>query len=54
MTLVNPTPSDAAKAKQIVSTTILADWAKRCGGPCVRDWNDSIGKVLNVSLPIPN
>lgn len=54
MTLVNPTAADAAKARQIVSSTILADWAKRCGGPCVREWNDSMGKVLNIALPVAN
>lgn len=53
MTLVRPNAADAAKAKQIVSNTILSDWAKRCGGPCVQDWNGSIGKVLDISLAAP-
>ena len=53
MSLVRPSAADAALSKKIVSTVILNDWAKRCGGPCVKDWNDSIGKVLNISLTSP-
>ncbi len=53
MTLVRPSAADAAMSKKIVSSVILKDWARRCGGPCVKDWNDSIGKVLNVSLAAP-
>lgn len=52
MTLVNVSAADHARAKKIVSDVILPDWAKRCGRDCVRSWNDTVGKVLNVSLPV--
>jgi len=52
MTLVNVSPADHAKAKKIVSEVILPDWAKRCGRECVRSWNDTVGKVLSISLPV--
>jgi TRAP-type C4-dicarboxylate transport system substrate-binding protein len=51
MTLVEPSAADLTKAKGIVANVILGDWAKRCGKACVGEWNDSIGKVLNISLP---
>lgn len=53
MTLARPSAADAALSKKIVSSVILTDWAKRCGAACVKDWNDSIGKVLNISLAAP-
>ena len=52
MTLVNVSAADQARAKKIVADVILPDWAKRCGRDCVRSWNDTVGKVLNVSLPV--
>ena len=51
MSLVAVSDSDQARANKIVRDAILPDWAKRCGKDCVQDWNATVGKVLNISLP---
>jgi TRAP-type C4-dicarboxylate transport system substrate-binding protein len=52
MTLVQVSAADLAKQKEIVANAILPDWAKRCGKECVDDWNATVGKTLNISLPV--
>ena len=28
---------------------VLPRWATRCGAECVKNWNDSVGKVVNLT-----
>jgi TRAP-type C4-dicarboxylate transport system substrate-binding protein len=50
MTLVNPAENHLAKQKEILQKTILPDWGKRCGKMCSEKFNQTIGKILNISI----
>ena len=34
--------------KTIVEDFVLKRWANRCGKACADNWNDTIGKILNL------
>ena len=53
MTLVPVKPEEAAVHKRLVETAVLANWAKRCGAACAREWNDTVGKTLGLTAPNP-
>lgn len=50
MTLVPPAEADLARQRDILQKTILPDWGKRCGKACAEKFNQTIGKILNVSI----
>ena len=50
MKLVPVTAADEALRKDALTKAILPSFAKRCGPECVKTWNDTIGKTLNVTL----
>ncbi|MGQ0664642.1 MAG: TRAP transporter substrate-binding protein [Pseudomonadota bacterium] len=52
MTLVNVSDADRDKAKKILQSTIMPDWAKRCGAACVAEWNGTIGKIVGMTLAV--
>jgi TRAP-type C4-dicarboxylate transport system substrate-binding protein len=49
MTLVEPSAEDKKKIKEVAEKFVLASWAKRCGEACVKEWNDTIGKVVGLT-----
>ena len=52
-TIVAVKPEEAEARKKLVEGAVLAGWAKRCGAECAKEWNDTVGKVLGLSAPIP-
>jgi TRAP-type C4-dicarboxylate transport system substrate-binding protein len=48
LTLVTPTKADLVARDKIANDVILARWAKRCGNSCAENWNNTVGKVLNM------
>ena len=50
MTLVEPTEEDEALAKKVLETEVLPDWAKRAGADWAKRWNDTVGKVVGVTV----
>jgi TRAP-type C4-dicarboxylate transport system substrate-binding protein len=50
MTLVDVSDADFAKAREILETEVLPDWASRAGEEWVTRWNDSVGKVVGVTV----
>ena len=50
MTLVEASDADISKARGILEATVLPEWAERAGGDWAQRWNDSVGKVVNVSI----
>ncbi len=52
MIWVKPSTDDLAKLKTIVEKNVLAGWAERCSADCVKDWNQSVGKVLGLTAPV--
>lgn len=49
MTLVEPSAEDLAARDKIANDVVLARWAERCGDDCATNWNDTVGKVLNMT-----
>ncbi len=50
MTLVEATDADFARAEDVLKTEVLPDWAERAGADWAARWNDSVGKVVGVSI----
>lgn len=48
MVLVNPASADVELRKQALLNQVLPRWAARCGAECVKTWNDTVGKVVNL------
>ncbi|MBI4183135.1 MAG: TRAP transporter substrate-binding protein [Proteobacteria bacterium] len=47
------TSADLARVRDIVSGSVLSDWAADCAKtyqPCAKQWNDTIGKVVGISI----
>lgn len=49
MVLVKAAPADVELRRQALLTQVLPRWAARCGAECVRSWNDTVGKVVNLT-----
>ena len=50
MTLVEASDADLTKARDILTSEVLPEWAERAGGDWAARWNDSVGKVVGVSI----
>ena len=50
MTLVEATDADFEKAREILVTEVLPDWADRAGEDWAKRWNASVGETVGVSV----
>ena len=50
MVLVEVSDADFARAREILETEVLPDWATRAGAEWTARWNDSVGKVVGVTI----
>lgn len=50
MTLVEVSDEDFARARDILTSEVLPEWAERAGGDWAARWNDSVGKVVGVTI----
>lgn len=50
MTLVEVSDADFARARDVLVTQVLPDWAERAGGDWAKRWNASVGSVLDVTV----
>ncbi|KIT17978.1 TRAP transporter substrate-binding protein [Jannaschia aquimarina] len=50
MTLVEATEDDIARAREILLTQVLPDWAERAGGDWKARWNASVGAAVGVEI----
>ncbi len=50
MTLVDVSVADFARARDILTGEVLPEWAERAGGDWATRWNDSVGKVVGVTI----
>ncbi len=50
MTLVEVSDADFATARDILTSEVLPEWAERAGGDWAQRWNDSVGKVVGVTI----
>jgi len=53
MTLVKITDADIKLARKVIKERVLTAWGQRCGLDCVKEWNGTVGKVLNIKAPLP-
>ncbi|MEM0907137.1 MAG: TRAP transporter substrate-binding protein [Pseudomonadota bacterium] len=53
MVLVEATDEDTAAAREILEEEVLPAWAARAGGDWAQRWNDSVGKVVGVTVAAP-
>ncbi len=49
MTLVEPSAADLKARDTVANDVVLARWAERCGKDCADNWNNTVGKVLNMN-----
>jgi TRAP-type transport system periplasmic protein len=52
MTLVAIGDADKQKHKELMQETVLVEWAKRCGKDCAAEWNDTVGQVVGLQIPL--
>ncbi|GGF05656.1 transporter [Stappia taiwanensis] len=52
MKLVAPNDADTAKARKILTETVLPEWAERAGTDWAKRWNESVGKTVGVQIPL--
>ncbi|WP_299629008.1 TRAP transporter substrate-binding protein [uncultured Tateyamaria sp.] len=50
MTLVEVSDADFDRARDILTSEVLPEWAERAGGDWAARWNDSVGKVVGVTI----
>lgn len=50
MTLVEVSDEDFTRARDILTSEVLPEWAERAGGDWAARWNDSVGKVVGVEI----
>ncbi|WP_435140942.1 TRAP transporter substrate-binding protein [Pseudopelagicola sp. nBUS_19] len=50
MTLVDVSDEDFDRARDILTSKVLPDWAERAGGDWATRWNASVGKVVGVTI----
>ena len=47
--LVPISSKDAQAHRDLMENVVLKRWAKRCGSDCVKGWNATVGKILNLT-----
>ena len=50
MKLVDVSDADFDRARDILTSEVLPEWAERAGGDWAARWNDSVGKVVGVTI----
>ena len=50
MTLVGVGDADFDRARNILTSEVLPEWAERAGGDWAERWNASVGKVVGVTI----
>jgi len=50
MTLVAVSDADFAKAREVLVTEVLPEWADRAGPEWTKRWNDTVGAAVGVTI----
>jgi TRAP-type C4-dicarboxylate transport system substrate-binding protein len=53
LTLVPVRADEMGLHKKIMETVVLRNWAQRCGAACTEEWNNTVGKALDLHAPEP-
>jgi len=49
---VKLSPTDAALHKKLVQDVVLVNWGKRAGKAHAKEWNETVGKVVGLQIPL--
>ena len=49
LTLVEVTDEDLQQALEVTESSVLPQWAERCGQDCAEFWNETAGEVLGIT-----
>ena len=49
MALATIAAGDTELRRKALLEAVLPKWGKRCGAECVKSWNDTVGKVVNLT-----
>ncbi|WP_298964754.1 TRAP transporter substrate-binding protein [uncultured Roseibium sp.] len=52
LVLVEASDGDIEKAREILQSEVLPEWAERAGGDWAARWNESVGAVVGVTIKI--
>ena len=50
MTLVDVSDADFERAREVLVSEVLPEWAERAGGDWAARWNDSVGQAVGVTI----
>jgi len=51
MKLVELSAGDQPALARVMREVVVPAWAKRCGAACAKEWNATVGKVVDISAP---
>lgn len=51
MTLVPVSETDKILLNKILREVVVPKWAARCPGDCPKNWNETVGKIVNIQAP---
>ena len=52
MTIVEVNDADREVHKGLMENVVLLKWGERCGSGCAAEWNDTVGKVTGLRIPL--
>jgi len=52
MKSIYPSDADRKRHAEVMASSVLKNWAKRCGAACTAEWNRTIGKVVGMEAPV--
>jgi len=52
MTIVEVSDADREVHKGLMENVVLVEWGKRCGSECAAEWNETIGQVTGLRIPL--
>lgn len=50
MILVEVSDADFTRARDVLTTVVLPEWAERAGGDWAQRWNDNVGAIVGVTI----
>jgi TRAP-type C4-dicarboxylate transport system substrate-binding protein len=52
MVAIEPSAEDEALLESILTEYVLPRWGKRCGAECAKQYNDTVGVVTGIDVPL--
>jgi len=52
MTIVTVSEADKQAHKKLMQDVVLVEWGKRCGKACAEEWNQTVGPVVDLKIPL--